>query len=236
MSASPSVVSTNVDSNATNMDHQGGFVEKMAERVRERAKELNLNVSSFGAAAGIKPSALSNYWSGKRPFPTEHLSQMAEVLRTNVDYLLTGKRAVSTAVADVADAEWEMVPFFDLRELTDTGKGEPISRTPFRKDWLNRTLGTASDLYLVRLLSDYESRRGDKDLREGDLVFCRECDPSDLADGYIVLWRREQGLKVARYSLQPRNREEGDTIYPEEVSDDQFVPIARILGRFIQRI
>lgn len=208
----------------------------MADRVRVRAKELNFNASSFGAAIGLKPSSVSNYWNGKRSWPTEVLPQMADALRTNVDFLLTGRKTASIAVADAADAEWEQVPFFDLREITDTGKGEPASRTPFRKDWLNRNLGTASELYLVRLLSDYRSRNGDRDLREGDLVFCRECEPSDLVDGYVVIWRREHGLKVARYSLRSRETADEDVITPEEVSDDQFVPVARILGKFLQRV
>ncbi|SCW61383.1 hypothetical protein SAMN02927924_01660 [Sphingobium faniae] len=163
---------------------------------------------------------------------------IAEALDVPAEWLALNRRpkTQTSAVIDADDAEWERVPFFDLRNITDTGKGPVQSWTPFRKDWLNRTLGTASELYLVRLLSDYHSRLGDKDLYEGDLVFCRECEPTELVDGYIVIWRRENGLKVARYSLRPRERGEEDVITPDEVSDDQFVPIARILGKFLQRI
>lgn len=218
------------------MEHQPTFVEMMAERVRERAKSLNYNASSFGSAVGIKPSVIANYWTGKRPFPAEALPRMSEVLNTSVDYILSGRRQQSIALADAEDAEWEQVPLFDLRNVTDTGKGEPQSWTPFRKDWLNRALGTAFDLYLVRLLSDYRSRLGDRDMHEGDLVFVREITPFELADGHVVIWRKEGGLKIARYSLQQRDREEGDVIYPSEVSDDQFVPICRIYGKYLQRV
>lgn len=218
------------------MEPQDTFVEMMAGRVRERAKELKFNASSFGEAVGIKPSAVANYWNGKRPFPTQSLPRMTEVLDTSVEYLLTGRRIASAAVADVEDAEWEQVPFFDLRNVTDTGKGEAQSWTPFRKDWLNRTLGTSFDLYIVQLLSDYHSRIGDRDLHEGDLVFVREITPAELQDGHVVIWRREQGLKVARYSLRPRERVEEDVISPDEVSDDQFVPVCRIYGKLLQRI
>lgn len=183
---------------------------------------------------GLKSSAVANYWNGKRPWPTEVLPQMADALNTNVDFLLTGRKSV--AVAEIADAEWEQVPLFDLRELTDTGKGEAVSWTPFRKDWLNRTLGTSFDLYLVKLLSGYTSRLGDRDLNEGDLVFCREITPAELADGYVCIFRRDQGLKVARVSLLPREPNNEDVITLGEVSDDQFVPVARILGRFLQRL
>lgn len=216
------------------MEVQGSFVEQMARRVRERAKELNLNATSLGVELHLKPSAMGNYWNGKRPYPAEAIARMQETLSTSVDYLFTGRRIASAAVANVEDAEWEDVPFFDLRNVTDTGKGEPQSWTPFRKDWLNRTLGTSFDLYLVRLLSDYKSRAGDRDMAEGDLVFVREITPGELADGHVVIWRREGGLTVARYSL--RDRDEGDVIFPHEVADDQFVPICRIYGKFLQRI
>lgn len=211
-------------------------MEMLAERVRERAKELNYNASSLGEAVDLKSSTMANYWNGKRPYPTEVLPRMAEALRTNVDYLLSGRRIGSPAIADVEDAEWESVPFFDLRNVTDTGKGEPQSWTPFRRDWLNRTLGTSFDLYLVRLLSDYRSRLGDRDLSEGDLVFVREITPVELAEGHIVIWRKEAGIVTARYSLIRRGHDEGDVIYSEEVADDQFVPICRIYGKFLQRV
>ena len=187
---------------------------------------------------GIPASTLSDYVQ-KGISKADNAVKIAEAFDVTVDRLLTGRvveHHVAAPVVAIDDAEWVSIPYFDLRNISDTGKGEPLSWTPFRKDWLNRTLGTAAELYLVRLLSDYESRRGDKDLYEGDLVFCRECEPSDLVDGYIVIWRREQGLKVARYSLQSREREEGDVIYGDEVSDDQFVPIARVLGRLLQRV
>jgi hypothetical protein len=190
---------------------------------------------------GIPVSTLSDYVQ-KGISKAENAVKIADALGVSIDRLLTGrsddwqKPAVAAPVVSVDSAEWEQLPFYDLKEITDTGKGQPQSWTPFRKDWLGRTLGTSFDLYLVRLLSDYRSRRGDRDLYEGDLVFVRECEPSDLVDGYIVIWRRDNGLKVARYSLRPREEDDGDAVYSHEVSDDQFVPVARILGRFLQRI
>ncbi|MGE4321754.1 MAG: helix-turn-helix domain-containing protein [Sphingobium sp.] len=227
-----------VDRKSTNVEDQDDFVELMAQRVRDRAVGMGYSAKSFGTAIGVKPSTAANYWIGKRPYPTETVPRIVEKLDTNVEWLFTGvdRRLSASPVVDALDAEWEQVPFYDLRNVTDTGKGEAQSWTPFRKDWLHRTLGTSFDLYLVCLLSDYHSRHGDKDLAEGDLVFCRECEPSDLVDGYIVIWRRDQGLKVARYSLRPRERVEEDVITPDEVSDDQFVPVARILGKFLQRV
>ena len=108
--------------------------------------------------------------------------------------------------------------------------------TPFRKDWLNRTLGRWSELYLVHLLSGYESRDGASDLEAGDLVFCTEITPAELIDGNVCIFRREGALKVARYSVRRPDRDEGDVVMPEEISNEEFVPVCRILGRFAQRI
>lgn len=192
----------------------------------------------LGRETGIPVSTLSDSVL-KGISKADNAVKIAAALGVTVDHLLTGgpaDRIVASPVADATDAEWEEVPLFDLRNVTDTGKGDPQSWTPFRKDWLNRTLGTSFDLYLVRLLSDYRSRDGNRDLQEGDLVFVREITPAELADGNIVIWRREGGIAVARYSLMRRNADEGDVIYPEEVADDQFVPICRIYGKFLQRL
>jgi len=232
----PKIRNENSD-NPKNRKRQSLYTENS---VGKRLVEL-LSGRDFGwlsEKTGIPASTLSDYVQ-KGISKADNAVKIADAFGVTVDRLLTGRvveQHVAPPVVAIDDAEWVSIPYFDLRNISDTGKGEPLSWTPFRKDWLNRTLGTAAELYLVRLLSDYESRRGDKDLYEGDLVFCRECEPSDLVDGYIVIWRREQGLKVARYSLQSREREEGDVIYGDEVSDDQFVPIARVLGRLLQRV
>lgn len=238
MSVSRKSLSSITDDISTKADGQADAA-KVAFGLRLRAKidEIGLKDAEVARQSGISTSALSSYTKG-RSFPnSEQLFPLCDVLKVEPRWLISGVSKPQTfAVATADDAEWEQVPFFDLREITDTGKGEPASRTPFRKDWLNRNLGTSSELYLVRLLSDYRSRNGDRDLREGDLVFCRECEPSDLVDGYVVIWRREHGLKVARYSLRSRETADEDVITPEEVSDDQFVPVARILGKFLQRM
>lgn len=213
----------------------GNGISGFAARYISRVEALGLNDSQVSRLTGIPTSSLSRYRKGEGVPKAEHLFPLSDHLKCDARWLVSGVETPRSLVA-VEDAEWEDVPFFDLRNVTDTGKGEPQSWTPFRKDWLNRTLGTAFDLYLVRLPSDYHSRRGDRDLAEDDLVFVREITPAELADGHVVIWRREGGLKVARYSLRPRERVEEDVISPDEVSDDQFVPICRIYGKFLQRI
>ncbi len=234
MSVSRNMLSTKTDVISQNKDGQASEAKiAFGERLRAKIIASGLKDAEVARRSGISTSAMSSYVKG-RSFPnSEQLIPLCDVLGVEPRWLVSGVQQPRPVVS-VEDAEWEDVPFFDLRNITDTGKGEPQSWTPFRKDWLNRTLGTSFDLYLVRLLSDYESRNGDRDLMEGDLVFVREITPGELQDGNVVIWRREGGLTVARYSL--RDRDEGDVIYPHEVADDQFVPICRIYGKFLQRI
>lgn len=221
----------------TNEELDGQAPSAFGERLRARASEVGLGMAELGRAAGVKKQSMSGYWNGERLCGSDKLFSLSDALRVNARWLISGTGPKTGGdLVSVEDADWVDIPFFDLRNVTDTGKGEAQSWTPFRKDWLNRTLGTAFDLYLVRLLSDYRSRLGDRDLSEGDLVFVREITPAELAEGHIVIWRREGGIVTARYSMIRRGQDEGDVIYSDEVGDDQFVPICRIYGKFLQRI
>lgn len=210
---------------------------EFAARLRAAITSVGWKDAEVARRANMSTSALSRYTNGQSFPNSEQLFPLCDALSIDPRWLINGTVPPrASALADAQDAEWESVPFFDLREMSDTGKGEPQSWTPFRKDWLNRTLGTSFDLYLVRLLSDYRSRTGDRDLLEGDLVFCREIEPVELVDGYVCIFRRDQGLKVARYSLRPAERVDEDVITSAEIGDDLFVPVARILGKFLQRL
>jgi hypothetical protein len=59
---------------------------------------------------------------------------------------------------DAANADWIEVEDFDLRQFDDRGKGEPVGRTMFRRDWLYLTLGESSGLWTTRTRARYGPR------------------------------------------------------------------------------
>jgi transcriptional regulator with XRE-family HTH domain len=191
--------STNVDHNDTNVASQDTFVMNMAARVRDRASDLGLKASDVAANSGIKSSAMTNYWSGKRAYPIEVLPRLAATLNTNVEQLLTGRAPQSATVVDASQADWIEVPEYDLREMTDELLGKPIAVSPIRRDWLNITYRAASSLFLTRLQSDYPAA----DLDEGALVICREISVADLNEGNICLWRVQGKIVIGRFSVMP---------------------------------
>ncbi len=237
--ANPSSKSSTADyktANADKQDLEGGFLFK--DRLAIAMSEKSWTNKDLAEKSGVPAKRISDYLrTGKVP-TAEYLFPLAESLDVPAEWLALNRQPKmrAAAVAAVDDVDWESVPMFDLRNVTDTGKGEPLSWTPFRKDWLKNELGTAFDLYLVELLSRYRGRLDDHHLYEGDLVFVREITMGELADGNIVIWRRDGVLKVARFAVHQRDRDEGDVIYPHEVSDDQFVPMCRIYGKFLQRL
>lgn len=63
----------------------------MVARVRGLAKENGLGSAALAEALGIGRSTMANYWSGKRTIPTEILVDLAAILKTDVNFLLTGR-------------------------------------------------------------------------------------------------------------------------------------------------
>lgn len=190
-----------MDHESTNVDSQAAFVHEMARRIRERAESMNVRPSDLADAIGVKRSAMTNYWSGKRPYPVETVTDIADKLNTNVDWVLRGGDAAprSTSLVSADDADWVEVPEYDLRAITEQDLGRAIAHAPIRRDWLNLHFRATSSLWLTRLLSDYPAA----DLDEGALVICRDISTADLAEGNICLWTVQDKVVIGRFSVLP---------------------------------
>lgn len=193
---------------------------------------------------GIATSTLSDIGRGKTPRADKAVA-IARALDSSVEFLMHGAVLAPQpgfAPVEVNNADWVVISRHDLRQIDDHGKGEPLDPTPFRKDWLNATLGISYGLWLAAMLADYAP----SGLAEGDLVFCQDIQPVDLIDGHLCFFRINGAILTARYSVRPRTgiAQVGDRLGENIVTaseigtgDDQFVPVARILAKFgVQRI
>lgn len=232
--------STNAESNSTKQDLQDSNVAKIAARVRERAKALNFNAKTLGQAVGIPSSTVSNYWNGKRSWPSEVMAALSDTLRTNVDSLLRDRGNDRRFLSDVADADWTAIPEYVLRDVDEAGKPESIATTMMRRDWLNRTLGFDTGLWLTALPCDYQPLG----LSEGDQVFCRDISREQLRERYLCIWRMPLTgeLLVARSTIVHRGNhvlvEEGGEYWvnPHLIEGFDLVPIGRVVGRPVASI
>lgn len=108
MAKSSSPLTTNVGNKSTIVDRQAGFMEALATNVQSLAKAQGVTYSAIlqllAEKAGVSSSAVSNYWTGKRMWPTELLIILADHLSTSVDNLMGRSWEAASAPASRAEA------------------------------------------------------------------------------------------------------------------------------------
>lgn len=184
---------------------------------------------------------MARYWEGDRLPPADTLIALCDLLHVSPAWLIRGGAREARTLVDAVDADWVDIAEYDLRELTDEGRGPVVSTTPFRKDWLFRTLNQSSGLWLARLPADLPRY----DLREGDMVFCRDVEPGEAQDGAVYLVRIWGHLTVARLDSMLGNRMnsvEGNlqdrALAPRDIGldDGKAILVARVLGAPLRRL
>lgn len=234
MASRPIKKSINVDIDAAKRDSQDGIVEKIAARVRERAVALRFNARSLGEAVGVPSSSAHNYWNGTRGWPAEKLGQLAEILRTNVDVLVTGRDASRGHLIPADDADWVEVPEYALLEIDESGKMAPIATITLRRDWLSSSLGEASGLWLTRLPAPFDALT----LGTGAVLFCKDWQAGErLFDGTHYLFWINGGVVMAPFARRegaPGER----VVLARDIGnqEDQYHPIARVVGQLARPI
>lgn len=240
MASRPIKKSINVDIDAAKRDSQDGIVENIAARVRERAVALRFNARSLGEAVGVPSSSAHNYWNGTRSWPAEKLGQLAEILRTNVDVLVTGRDASRGHLIAADDADWVEVPEYALLEIDERGKLDPISVTMLRRDWLYTSLGDSKGLWIGRLPAPYEALA----LGTGTALFCKDIGTGErMIDGAFYLFRINGGITMSRFSFRAGVARSGERLsehvvlsHEIGVDEDQYQPVARVLGQLARPI
>lgn len=171
---------------------------------------------------------MANYWTGKRPWPAEHLSTVADLLSTSVDSLLGRQRSPSLVAADNAD--WVDVPEYLTHEIDELGKLAPITTTLMRKDWLYSSLGDTSGIWMARA----PTRNDALNIDAGTMLFCKDHRPDErMIHGSYYLFRINGGVILARYSLRDANDGE-ETVLARDLGheEDQYIAVARVIGEY----
>lgn len=92
-------------------------------RIISRLKELNLKQADLCRESGISSNAISQYCTGKRVPDTTALLKIASVLKTSMEWILTGKDTTIENTTDVrpicdgvelSQAEADLVAMFRL--------------------------------------------------------------------------------------------------------------------------
>lgn len=204
----------------------------MANRVRERAEERRVSYSAIMKGTGVSSSAMANYWTGKRPWPAEHLATVADLLSTSVDQLMG--RARSPAVVDAEDAEFVEVPEYSTYEIDEFGKLSPFRSTLMRRDWLYSSFGDVSGLWMASA----PTRNDALTIDPGAMLFCKDYRPGErMIHGAYYLFRVNGGVVMARFALRADGSDEF-TVLARDVGhdEDQYQTVARVVGQLARPI
>lgn len=196
--------------------------------------------------AGVSDSTISDCIE-RGVAKAETAVAIARAFGRSVDWLLTGENGPMPRTGEkaarfslVEDAEWVMIPEFDLAQLVEDGKGPIVSETPFRRDWLQRTLTQSSGIWIAKLTVDYEP----EGLRVGAPVFLRDVVAAELTDRNLCIFRVNEQLMMGRFSPALEGLQAVAGRQPEfyvrasqiGVEEGQFVPVARVLGVPVRRL
>lgn len=220
-----------------------GLKKAFAGRLVAAMTRAGLSATEVSERSGIPKSSLSRYMKGDSTPKSEHLFPLSDAVEVDPRWLISGarQRRFGWALTEAGAADWIDIDEYDLRELTDDSPGSVISTTPFRKDWLNRTLGQSTGLWLARLPADLPAR----DLREGDLVFLRDVQPGEAQDGATYIVRVSGFLTVVRVdSLQDAGMPSIESNLADRrlgfrnigYEDGKAVLVARVLGVPLKRL
>ena len=229
------------DNNSPNGDDQVSErkFHEFSERLQSAAKDKGFQQSSLAKALGITRGTLNRYWNGDRLPPADTLVDLTDALHVSAKWLVKG--ATDLAPRDATLSDWIEIAEYDLRQLDDHGKGDPIGWTPFRKDWLNRMFGLTSGLWLTKLPASYTQL----ELQEGELVFLRDLQPGDAQDGALYIVRRHGLLGVARLDMMANETYDAPLggVNERRLSfrdvgheDEKAILVARIMGAPLRRL
>lgn len=207
-----------------------------AERVQRAAELAGLNAARLAARLDLTPGTMSRYWNGERLPPSDTLIELCEIIGVSPEWLIKGKTsAVSGMLRGADDADWIEIHEFDLRDLSDGGKGTPIGTTFFRRDWLYLTLGESSGLWITKTLVP-DIARG---IPVGAAIVCKDFPIGDTPiEGQHYVFRAGGGVMIGRFSyrsggiLQVGDRLGETIITPADLEreDHRHYIVARVLG------
>ncbi len=183
---------------------------------------------------GIPASTISDYVL-KGISSADNAVKIADALDISLDGLLRGSSSgagsKAPALVEVGEADWVALNEYDLRLVDETGKGQPIGRVVFRRDWLYVAFAESSGLWITRTLTP-DPVRG---LPTGSAIVCKDHPEGErpLEGQHYIFWVNG-GVLLARFSYRGADAyQPGEAlVMPADLDrvEGQHFIIARALG------
>jgi hypothetical protein len=196
--------------------------ERIEEALAPRSKAW------LAREAGITASTLNDIIA-RTKMEAGNALRIAQVLDVPVEWLISGDvPRPGNALVAADEADWVMVPQLRLTEFTETGKPEPHQIVPIRKDWLNRTLYTSTNLFITELPAHQLEGLGE----EGDPILCRDAQHHQEEGFYLYFW---DGTPLVRRFSAPPLPQIGEAQRTWQWEPDDPLSL-RIVGRILANL
>lgn len=162
-----------------------------AERIFQILNEKHMEQKKFAHQLGIVPQTVTDWKSGKSKSYTKHLPQIAEILGTTTEYLLTGAGAKTKAAPK--GGNWIPV-------LGDVAAGIPMEAVENVVDYeeIHQAMAATGEYFGLRIKGSSMEPR----IREGDVVIVRKQNDADTGDTAVVLVNGDSAT-VKRIKKEP---------------------------------
>ena len=202
----------------------------MKNRIRELREEQGIKQGELARQLGVPQSTLSCWEADRYDADIDALRRLSEIFDVSVDYLIYNdnvrRRQTVTNFGNILPITTKKVPL-----LGEIACGKPI--------YANEEFGEFADVY-PNLRCDFCVRaKGDSmigaDIKDGDIVFCRQCEMVD--NGRIAAIGIGDEATLKRFYYYPdQNRvilASENPAFPPMIYEGQAISGIRVLGEAV---
>lgn len=222
------------------------MIEKLKDRLTHCRKSIGLTQKEFARNLGVSEPTMNHYEAGKRVPNAEFLARLAELLKCDPGWLLTGQgnspgdattaSVNASGTSNAIPAQYVYVPRFQWDPGTDPQNSlqskQIVDHLAFRLEWVRKELDAdPSDLILVSNTGDAM----EPTLRSGDLLLVH-CLPGKVNLEGIYLMAMPKGLCIRRIEWQSEGTVTLSVDNPKVSKRELLVQNQGVLGKVVGRV
>lgn len=159
------------------------------------------------AAAGVSVASLQRYISEEVEAPFIAIARLARAARMSLDWIASGEARGrpedSTGTRPAQSDEFVLVPRYSVGAIAGHGTAihseQIVDYLAFKREWLQREIGTTKELALVTAVGDSM----EEDIHHGDLLMVRLDDFSVAKPGvFVIRYNNDETLLAKQIERQ----------------------------------
>ena len=155
-------------------------MQEVADRISQRMGELNIKQADIMRATKAGRATVSSWVNGATKPSSDYLPALAKVLKTDPNWLLTGKDTPAALVSNVEPANLTNMRQIPVLNWVQAGVFTDISENGY-DEFISIDFDSSCDTYALRIRGDSM----EKEFKEGDLIIV-DADRQPVAGNYVI--------------------------------------------------